>query len=185
MIAYKTLINPALGRHMNKMIINKKVTHQHKLNFSRHKGILLQRKYIKFLTNESDSIIQVFKMLSILLILCFTKIKANSVNNLPTNLEKLWVNSQALIYHNPETFKDFSIQEPDCLGNLIATNYIITAASCFMFTFEILKYHETNNERPSETNIKRPTESEENAIISRSIKNIDIKKTRIVKVPKY
>ena len=25
-IAYKTLINPALGRHMNKRIINKKVT---------------------------------------------------------------------------------------------------------------------------------------------------------------
>ena len=84
------------------------------------------------------------------------------------------LSSQVLIYHNPETFKDFSIQEPDCLGNLIATNYIITAASCFMFTFEILKYSETNN--------KRPTESEENAIVSRSIKNIDIKKTRIVKV---
>ena len=43
-----------------------------------------------------------------------------------------------------------------------------------MFTFEILKYSERND--------KRPTESEENAIISRSIKNIDIKKTRIVKV---
>ena len=84
------------------------------------------------------------------------------------------LSSQVLIYHNPETFKDFSIQEPDCLGNLIATNYIITAASCFMFTFEILKYSERND--------KRPTESEENAIISRSIKNIDIKKTRIVKV---
>ena len=120
------------------------------------------------------NLIQVFKMLSILLFLSFTKIKANSVNNLPTNLEKLWISSQVLIYHNPETFKDFSIQEPDCLGNLIATNYIITAASCFMFTFEILKYSERNN--------KRPTESEENAIISRSIKNIDIKKTRIVKV---
>ena len=51
-----------------------------------------------------------------------------------------------------------------------------------MFTLEILKYSETNNERPSETNIKRPTESEENSIISRSIKNIDIEKTRIVKV---
>ena len=113
-------------------------------------------------------------MLSILLFLSFTKIKANGVNNLPTNLEKLWISSQVLIYHNPETFKDFSIQEPDCLGNLIATNYIITAASCFMFTFEILKYSERND--------KRPTESEENAIISRSIKNIDIKKTRIVKV---
>ena len=120
------------------------------------------------------NLIQVFKMLSILLFLYFTKIKANSVNNLPTNLEKLWISSQVLIYHNPETFKDFSIQEPDCLGNLIATNYIITAASCFMFTFEILKYSERND--------KRPTESEENAIISRSIKNIDIKKTRIVKV---
>ena len=120
------------------------------------------------------NLIQVFKMLSILLFLSFTKIKANSVNNLPTNLEKLWISSQVLIYHNPETFKDFSIQEPDCLGNLIATNYIITAASCFMFTFEILKYSERND--------KRPTESEENAIISRSIKNIDIKKTRIVKV---
>ena len=120
------------------------------------------------------NLIQVFKMLSILLFLPFAKIKANSVNNLPTNLEKLWISSQVLIYHNPETFKDFSIQEPDCLGNLIATNYIITAASCFMFTFEILKYSERND--------KRPTESEENAIISRSIKNIDIKKTRIVKV---
>ena len=120
------------------------------------------------------NLIQVFKMLSILLFLSFTKIKANGVNNLPTNLEKLWISSQVLIYHNPETFKDFSIQEPDCLGNLIATNYIITAASCFMFTFEILKYSERND--------KRPTESEENAIISRSIKNIDIKKTRIVKV---
>ena len=120
------------------------------------------------------NLIQVFKMLSILLFLSFTKIKANSVNNLPTNLEKLWISSQVLIYHNPETFKDFSIQEPDCLGNLIATNYIITAASCFMFTFEILKYSERND--------KRPTESEENAIISRSIKNIDIKKTRIFKV---
>ena len=120
------------------------------------------------------NLIQVFKMLSILLFLSFTKIKANSVNNLPTNLEKLWISSQVLIYHNPETFKDFSIQEPDCLGNLIATNYIITAASCFMFTFEILKYSERND--------KRPTESEENDIISRSIKNIDIEKTRIVKV---
>ena len=120
------------------------------------------------------NLIQVFKMLSILLFLSFTKIKANSVNNLPTNLEKLWISSQVLIYHNPETFKDFSIQEPDCLGNLIATNYILTAASCFMSTFEILKYSERND--------KRPTESEENAIISRSIKNIDIKKTRIVKV---
>ena len=97
------------------------------------------------------NLIQVFKMLSILLFLSFTKIKANSVNNLPTNLERLWISSQVLIYHNPETFKDFSIQEPDCLGNLIATNYIITAASCFMFIFEILKYSEY-----SETNKKRP-----------------------------
>ena len=57
------------------------------------------------------NLIQVFKMISILLFLSLTKIKANSVNNLPTNLEKLWISSQVLIYHNPETFKDFSIQE--------------------------------------------------------------------------
>ena len=37
------------------------------------------------------NLIQVFKMLSILLFLSFTKIKANSVNNLPTNLEILWI----------------------------------------------------------------------------------------------
>ena len=37
------------------------------------------------------NLIQVFKMLRILLFLSFTKIKANSVNNLPTNLERLWI----------------------------------------------------------------------------------------------
>ena len=78
------------------------------------------------------NLIQVFKMLSILLFLSFTKIKANSVNNLPTNLEKLWISSQVLIYHNPETFKDFSIQEPDCFGNALTKYHVITAASCFI-----------------------------------------------------
>ena len=87
-------------------------------------------------------------------------------------LKSIAIWAPAFFMHNNSFIA--TVQEPDCLGNLIATNYIITAASCFMFTFEILKY--------SETNIKRPTKSEENAIISRSIKNIDIKKTRIVKV---
>ena len=120
------------------------------------------------------NLIQVFKMLSILLFLSFTKIKANSVNNLPTNLERLWISSQVLIYHNPVT-KDFRNQDPDCFGNFIATHYIITAASCFMDVNEILKY--------SETNYKTPNAREEKDIISRSIKkNINIEKTRIAKV---
>ena len=114
-------------------------------------------------------------MLSILLlILSFTKIKANGVNNLPEDLEKLWLGSQVLIYHNP----DFTLnhwwrtQDPDCFGNFLSTHYILTASSCFINVNEILKYAETNENGWSE-----------NEIISRSIKqHIKIEKTRIAKV---
>ena len=121
------------------------------------------------------NLIQVFRMLRILLILSFTKIKANFINKLPTNLEKLWISSQVLIYHNPDKTKDFRNQDPDCFGNFIATHYIITAASCFMDVNEILKYSETND--------KTPNAREEKDIISTSIKkNINFEKTRIAKV---
>ena len=114
-------------------------------------------------------------MLRILLILSFTKIKANVINNLPDDLEKLWISSQVLIYHNPDRNKDFRILDPDCFGNSIATQYIITSASCFMDVNEILKYSETND--------KSPNGQKEKDIISRSIKkNLNIEKTRIAKV---
>ena len=109
------------------------------------------------------NLIQVYRMLRILLILSFTKIKANFINKLPTNLEKLWISSQVLIYHNPDKKKDFRNQDPDCFGNFVATHYIITAASCFMDINEILKYSETND--------KTPNAREEKDIISTSIKN--------------
>ena len=122
-------------------------------------------------------LIQVFKMQTILLlILSFTKIKANGVNNLPEDLEKLWLGSQVLIYHNPDIMLNYwwRIQDPDCFGNFLSTHYIITASSCFINVNEILKNSETNEEERSKVEI-----------ISRSIKqHIKIEKTRIAKVSK-
>ena len=120
------------------------------------------------------NMIQVFKMLSILLILSFTKIKANGVNNLPEDLEKLWLGSQVLIYHNPDFTLNYwwRFQNPDCFGNFLSAHYIITASSCFINVNEILKYSETNEEEGSDIEI-----------ISRSIKqHIKIENTRIAKV---
>ena len=109
-------------------------------------------------------------MLSLLLIMSFIRIEAT---NMPRVLEKLWLDSQVLIYHNSNPKQDVTLKEPDCFGNLLTKKFVITAASCFINVENILKY--------SETKVAEPTQAEEREIISSSIK-VNIEYTHIAKV---
>ena len=108
-------------------------------------------------------------MISILLLTFFIRIEAIDIIK-DKNLEKLWLESQVLIYHNSKPKEDVTLKEPDCFGNLLTKKFVITAASCFMKVGNILKYSET-----------KPIEADEKQIISSSIK-VNIEYTHIAKV---
>ena len=55
-----------------------------------------------------------------------------AVNYLPKDLSALWLRSQVLIYHNSNQFEDCTIKKPDCFGNVLTSNFVITVASCFI-----------------------------------------------------
>ena len=111
-------------------------------------------------------------MISILLLTFFIRIEAIDIIK-DKNLEKLWLESQVLIYHNSKPKEDVTLKEPDCFGNLLTKKFVITAASCFMNVENILKYSETKD--------RKPTEANEKQIISSSIK-VNIENTHIAKV---
>jgi hypothetical protein len=111
-------------------------------------------------------------MLSILLLISFVRIEAKDIIK-DKGLEKLWLDSQVLIYHNSNPKEDVTLKVPDCFGNLLTKQFVITAASCFMNVENILKYSETKN--------TKPPEAEEKKIISSSIK-VNIENTHIAKV---
>ena len=119
-------------------------------------------------------LVQSSNMISILLIMSFIRIEAiDIIKN--KNLEKLWLDSQVLIYHNSNPKEDVTLKEPDCFGNLLTVKSVITAASCFMNVEKILRYSERKD--------AKPTEADEKQIISSSIKvNINIENTHIAKV---
>ena len=105
----------------------------------------------------------------------FIRIEAKDIIK-DKELEKLWLDSQVLIYHNSNPKEDVTLKEPDCFGNLLTVKFVITAASCFMNVEDILKYSETHDKKP-------PREADENLIISRSIKeDVEIDKIHITKV---
>ena len=90
--------------------------------------------------------------------------------NLPPDakeLEQLWLHTQVLIYHNSDPSEDLKNRAPDCFGNRLTKQFIITSASCFMDVKKILRYSETHDAKPNER--------EEKWIIEDSIKK-DIKK---------
>jgi hypothetical protein len=85
------------------------------------------------------------KMIDILLLLFFAKFKVIALKSkLPEDLETLWLQSQVMIYHNSKPSQDFSMQEPDCFGNALSKQYVITAASCFVELNYILQCNEKN-----------------------------------------
>ena len=55
-----------------------------------------------------------------------------AVNYIPKDLGALWLRSQVLIYHNSNQFGDCTIKKPDCFGNVLTSNFVITVASCFI-----------------------------------------------------
>ena len=120
----------------------------------------------------SIKLVQSSNMISILLIMSLIRIEAKDIIK-DKKLEKLWIDSQVLIYHNSNPKEDVTLEEPDCFGNLLTKKFVITAASCFMNVENILKYSETKD--------RKPTEAGEKQIISSSIK-VNIENTHIAKV---
>jgi hypothetical protein len=87
---------------------------------------------------------------------------------------KIWFKTQVFIYHDLNPLKELSNVEPDCFGNIIAANYVLTAASCFMDVNSILRYSETKD--------KKPSHKEENLILSKSISVMNIGSTIVAQV---
>ena len=114
-------------------------------------------------------------MIGILLILSFAKFKVIALNSkLPKDLETVWLKSQVMIYHNSNPTQDFSLQEPDCFGNVLTKHYVLTAASCFTELIYMLKCARDTNGEPK---------TQQNEINFKSIKTgINIKDTLITKV---
>ena len=54
--------------------------------------------------------------------------------NLPRDFYTKWQESQVFIYYRIGYFQKFQSEYPypDCFGNLISVNYVITATSCFI-----------------------------------------------------
>ena len=78
--------------------------------------------------------------------------------------------TQVLIYHNPNPLGHVYASEPDCLGTIIAPEYIVTAASCFMSVNYILRYSEDYDRKPSKEVERR--------LLLTSIKKKGAKQTR-------
>ena len=66
---------------------------------------------------------------------------------------------QVAIYHRPSS--NYEISMPNCLGNLLTSNHVMTAASCFMNVKSIKEF--------SLKNFKKPTKKEEKKILFKSI----------------
>ena len=58
----------------------------------------------------------------------------NKDPDLPPDFVRKWEDSQVFIYYKTKFAKKFSSEYPypDCFGNLITAEYVITATSCFM-----------------------------------------------------
>ena len=131
-------------------------------------------------------------MISILLLMSFAKFKVIALNSkLPEGLETLWLNNQVMIYHNSKPSPDFSIQEPDCSGNFLTKNHVITAASCFVELNYMLQCNERNRKQQGKGQIPPPklleakfgSKRARNIINFDSIKkSINIEKTLIAQV---
>ena len=63
--------------------------------------------------------------------------------------QHLFLKTQVLIYLDPNPFRNIYAGEPDCFGTIIAPQYIVTAASCFMSLNLILRYSENNDRKPT------------------------------------
>ena len=119
----------------------------------------------------------------------FAKFKVIALNSkLPDGLETLWLNNQVMIYHNSKPSPDFSVQEPDCSGNFLTKNHVITAASCFVELNYMLQCNERNRKQQGKGQIPPPkllykSKRARNIINFDSIKkSIKIEKTLIVQV---
>lgn len=128
-------------------------------------------------------------MIGILLLMSFAKFKVIALNSkLPDGLETLWLNNQVMIYHNSKPSPDFSVQEPDCSGNFLTKNHVITAASCFVELNYMLQCNERNRKQQGKGQIPPPkllykSKRARNIINFDSIKkSIKIEKTLIVQV---
>jgi hypothetical protein len=58
----------------------------------------------------------------------------NMDQDLPPDFVRKWEDSQVFIYYKTKFVQKFSSEYPypDCFGNLITAEYVITAMSCFM-----------------------------------------------------
>ena len=81
----------------------------------------------------------------IIFLICFIvlNVKAN-------NFDDKWLNSQVFIYHDS---KNIHMKSPDCFGNLISENQVLTAASCFIDMEKLLKHLEAKNYMISEADL--------------------------------
>jgi hypothetical protein len=67
------------------------------------------------------------------------------------------------------------MKSPDCFGNLISENQVLTAASCFIDMEKLLKHLETKNYMISEADLL-------NQIRNSFLRNLNIENTIIAKV---
>ena len=114
-------------------------------------------------------------IIGILLLLSFAKFKVIALNSkLPKDLETVWLKSQVMIYHNSKPSQDFSLQEPDCFGNVLTKYHVLTTASCFIELIYMLKCAHVG---------LKPKYQQQNEMNLESIKTgINIKDTLITKV---
>ena len=72
----------------------------------------------------------------------------NKDPDLPPDFVRKWEDSQVFIYYEIKFTQKFSSEYPypDCFGNLITAEYVITATSCFMNLKKLIpKLRESNS----------------------------------------
>ena len=65
----------------------------------------------------------------------------NEAPDLPPDFIRKWEDSQVFIYYKTKFAQKFTSEYPypDCFGNLITAEYVITATSCFMDLKNLVK----------------------------------------------
>ena len=87
--------------------------------------------------------------------------------------QHLFLKTQVLIYHDPNPFWHiYALQsgEPDCFGTIIAPQYIVTAASCFMSVNHIVRY--------TYAKVRGPSNEVELRLLLKSVMKKGAKQTR-------
>ena len=105
------------------------------------KGLQKKSSGVKFQMSFSICLFFIFSSYFIKDTSGMNPFNGNKDSDLPPDFIRKWEDSQVFIYYKTKFAQKFSLEYPypDCFGNLITADYVITATSCFIDLKKLVK----------------------------------------------